>query len=125
MKTYAVPEFGERSASQDVGITKPRTAFASPEVIGGRNQKGQNFKTIVTERATTTYDHDCTSTRASQQNQILSDAKSNQKDLVFRRTGLSVGIVAGTETTSVFGFEPYNVPAEDHKYRITNPGFPK
>jgi len=37
MTTYAVPEFGERSASQDVGIIKPRTAFASPEVIGGRN----------------------------------------------------------------------------------------
>jgi hypothetical protein len=40
MTTYGVPEVGERSAGQEVGIIKPRTAFGSPEVIGGRNQKG-------------------------------------------------------------------------------------
>jgi hypothetical protein len=109
-----------------MGILKPpRTAIASPESIIGRNQKNLQIKMGVTERATTINDIDCTSTRASQQNQLLSDITSNHKDQVFRRTGLSVGFAAGTEKIHVFGFEPYTIPVEDHKYRITNTGFPK
>ena len=81
MTTKAIVEFNQRSASHDMGVLKPpRTAIASPESIIGRNQKNLQIKMGVTERATTINDNDCTSTRASQQNQLLSDITSNQKD---------------------------------------------
>ena len=40
-------------------------------------------------------------------------------DVVFRRTGLSIGEVAGTWRNQVFGFEPYNNPKADFRYRIS------
>ena len=39
-------------------------------------------------------------------------------DVVFNRTGLTVGQVAGTQRNRVFGFDPYINPAADHRYRI-------
>ena len=40
-------------------------------------------------------------------------------DVVFARTGLSVGEVAGTQRPRVFGFEPYIPPKGDGcRYRI-------
>lgn len=88
----------------------------------GRNQAHNVNKTGVTERATTV--NDAESTRASRQ-QPFSERNSRQEDIIFKRTGLSVGVVAGTQTTNVFGFEPYHVPVEDLKYRIQNSGMPK
>lgn len=120
-----VKEFQERAASYDLGAPKPRTAFASPPTEkNGRNQAYGGVKIGVTERATTVNDGDAASTRASRQ-QPFSERNSRQEDMVFKRTGLSVGVVAGTETNNVFGFEPYHVPVEDLKYRIQNSGMPK
>lgn len=39
--------------------------------------------------------------------------------MTFRRTGLSVGVVAGTVNTNAFGFEPYIAPTADNWYKIT------
>ena len=41
-----------------------------------------------------------------------------ENDVVFNRTGLSIGEVSGTWKNRVFGFEPYINPKEDHRYRI-------
>ena len=40
-------------------------------------------------------------------------------DATFRRTGLSVGRVAGTENNNPFGHSFYRSPKEDVKYRIS------
>ena len=59
------------------------------------------------------------STQASFNKLQRSDHKwTIEDDVVFRRTGLSVGIVAGTTTDVAFGFEPYTIPVEDFRYRI-------
>ena len=51
---------------------------------------------------------------------------SQENDGVFRRTGLSVGVVTGTDRTNrVFGFEPYIVPARDNKPHTANGKFAK
>lgn len=39
-------------------------------------------------------------------------------DKTFRTTGLSVGIVAGTQRTDAFGFDHYSSPKVDFRYRI-------
>ena len=41
-----------------------------------------------------------------------------EDDMTFRRTGLSVGVVAGTVNTLAFGFEPYTIATADHRYKI-------
>ena len=41
---------------------------------------------------------------------------------MFRKTGLSVGYVAGTQRKKAFGFDLYNVPKADHRYKILNLG---
>lgn len=46
-----------------------------------------------------------------------------EDDVVFKRTGLTVGEVAGVPKDLYFGFEPYTMPVEDLKYRITNPSY--
>ena len=39
-------------------------------------------------------------------------------DVVMKRTGLSIGEVAGTQREKVFGVDFYKNPKADHKYRI-------
>ena len=39
-------------------------------------------------------------------------------DVVMKRTGLSIGVVAGTQREKVFGVDYYKNPKADHKYRI-------
>lgn len=46
-------------------------------------------------------------------------------DMTFKRTGLSVGVVAGTVNTLAFGFEPYTIPIADQRYRIQTTSQPK
>jgi len=47
-----------------------------------------------------------------------------ENDVVFRRTGLSVGVVTGTDkSNAVFGFEPYIVPVRDNKPHTANGKF--
>lgn len=41
-------------------------------------------------------------------------------DMTFKRTGLSVGVVAGTQDTLFFGFEPYTIPVADCRYKISS-----
>ena len=40
-------------------------------------------------------------------------------DRTFQRTGLSVGVVAGTVKAEPFGYSFYSPPAADTKYRIS------
>jgi|LakMenE01Jun11ns_1017448.scaffolds.fasta_scaffold7932386_1 hypothetical protein len=41
-----------------------------------------------------------------------------EDDMTFKKTGLSVGVVAGTVNTLAFGFEPYTIPITEHRYKI-------
>ena len=47
---------------------------------------------------------------------------SVSSDIVFRRTGLTVGYVAGTQRDKPFGTDEYRAPFADHAYKISTMG---
>ena len=47
---------------------------------------------------------------------------SVSSDIVFRRTGLTVGYVAGTQRDKPFGTDEYRAPFADHAYKIATMG---
>ena len=49
----------------------------------------------------------------------ISAIQTPKEDVVFRRTGLSVGLVAGTDKDEPFGFDFYRSPKVDVKYKIS------
>ena len=57
-------------------------------------------------------------TKSAHRHSVTVDSDAT-RDMTFNKTGLSVGLVAGTEKTEIFGNSFYRTPTADTKYRIS------
>lgn len=93
-----------RMASLDARIMETPQKAGNPDRF---SRTAQNFARAATTKKYTTA-----------RPMTIAESGDHGNDATFRRTGLSVGVVAGTQRSMAFGFDNYTSPKIDTKYRI-------